>query len=628
MTLSSSSQSCTWRNVKIVGGGFVTGIITHPGEKGLMYARTDVGGAYRWDATAQRWIPLLDWVSMDDSNLMGIESIALDPHDVNCVYLAAGTYTKSWAGNGCILRSRDRGRSWQRTNMPFKMGGNEEGRFAGERLVVDPADSRRLYFGSRDNGLWRSSNGGEKWEKVESFPFSDSGNGVGIVFIVPGPVCYVGVSNPDIHLYKTVDGGVKWEPVKAQPKGMLPNHGVLDEDGTLYITYGNAPGPNGMTDGAVWKLDTKSGKWFDVTPLKPKNGDTFGYAGLTLDRQKPGTLMVSTLDRWAKRDEIFRSTDHGKTWTPISPKGVWDSSASPYLAGNRANSGIGHWIGDIEIDPYDSNRVYYVTGATVMGCFNVTAADANMPTHWSVMAEGIEETVVLDLISPPTGAHLISAVGDISGFRHDDLEASPPKGTMINPAFGNTNSLDFAASSSTVIVRVGSANKTDRHGAITTDGGKTWVPFESEPNIADGPGTIAISADGKTIVWSPSKIAPHYSADNGRTWVECKGLAAGVQVVSDRAKPDTFYAASRDGLLHTSTDGGHSFTALPNKLPRQRAFLRAVPDNAGHLTLAAPDGSTSPQTAVQHSQSCPVSPARIALALARPPRAANILPSI
>ena len=46
-----------WRQVPIGAGGFVTGIISVPDGAGgaAMYARTDVGGAYRWDESAGHW---------------------------------------------------------------------------------------------------------------------------------------------------------------------------------------------------------------------------------------------------------------------------------------------------------------------------------------------------------------------------------------------------------------------------------------------------------------------------------------------------------------------------------------------------------------------------------------------
>src|SRR5262249_46402520 len=109
-----SAQTTTWRNVPIVGGGFVPGIVFNTAEPNLIYARTDIGGAYRWNQSTGRWIPLLDWVSFDEWNLMGIDSLATDPVDPNRVYLLAGTYTNSWTNmNGAILRSTDRGATWQ-----------------------------------------------------------------------------------------------------------------------------------------------------------------------------------------------------------------------------------------------------------------------------------------------------------------------------------------------------------------------------------------------------------------------------------------------------------------------------------------------------------------------------------
>src|SRR5215207_9090974 len=86
-TRAAEGEPYVWRNVEIVGGGFVSGIITHPTEKGLMYARTDIGGAYRRDSAIAPWVPLLDWVDQAHWTYTGIESIAVDPADPNIVYI-------------------------------------------------------------------------------------------------------------------------------------------------------------------------------------------------------------------------------------------------------------------------------------------------------------------------------------------------------------------------------------------------------------------------------------------------------------------------------------------------------------------------------------------------------------
>jgi len=128
----------TWRNVQIYSGGFISGIVFNQTEANLVYVRTDIGGAYRLDNATNRWTPLLDSISWDDWNLTGVVSIATDPVNPNNVYIAAGTYTNEWASqNGAILRSTDRGATWQRPMLPFTLGGNMLGRGPGERLVVD-----------------------------------------------------------------------------------------------------------------------------------------------------------------------------------------------------------------------------------------------------------------------------------------------------------------------------------------------------------------------------------------------------------------------------------------------------------------------------------------------------------
>src|SRR5215831_14632413 len=85
-----------WRNAEIVGGGFVPGIVFNQSEPGLVYARTDIGGAYRWNKRQGRWIPLLDWVSWDDWGWTGVASLATDAVDPDRLYAAVGTYTNDW----------------------------------------------------------------------------------------------------------------------------------------------------------------------------------------------------------------------------------------------------------------------------------------------------------------------------------------------------------------------------------------------------------------------------------------------------------------------------------------------------------------------------------------------------
>jgi len=605
------AEPYVWRNVTIVAGGFVPGIIFSPKQPGLVYCRTDIGVAYRWDAVAKCWIPLTDWVGPADSNLMGCESIAPDPLDANKVYLAVGMYSR---GPAAILRSTDQGKTFQITRVPFSMGGNENGRGVGERLAIDPHDTSILYFGSRHDGLWVSTDGAVTWKKVDSFPVKGSGStgDTGLSFVVfdprggsagtPTSTIYVGVAEPgDANLYRSTDAGKTWQAVAGQPAGLFPHQGAVDANGVLFLTYGNGVGPNGVTSGAVWKFNPDSSQWTNITP--PDSKTAGGFSGLSLDRQHPGTLAVSTLDHWSPTDDIYRSTDTGTTWKAVAAASRRDATLSPYLFWGRAQPRFGWWITALAIDPFDTNHVLYGTGATIWGTMDFADASADKPTQWFVAAKGMEETAVLDLISPPAGPHLISGLGDIGGFRHDDLNVSPASGMFNTPMFTNTNALDFAELNPSVVVRTGSGNGATA--AFSEDGGATWQPLNLGAGAPAagrgrggnaGAGSLIVSADGKTFL--STRGASSISTDHGQTWVPCAGLPGGLRPVADRANAKKFYALDQaNGKIYISADGGVTFTAHDSAgLPAagggrggagNRARLRAVPGHEGDLWLTA-----------------------------------------
>lgn len=67
---------------------------------------------------------MLDSVGWDEWGHAGVVSLASDSVDPDKVYAAVGTYTNSRdPTNGAVLRSSDRGASWQQTDLPFKLGG-------------------------------------------------------------------------------------------------------------------------------------------------------------------------------------------------------------------------------------------------------------------------------------------------------------------------------------------------------------------------------------------------------------------------------------------------------------------------------------------------------------------------
>jgi photosystem II stability/assembly factor-like uncharacterized protein len=602
----------TWQPIKIIDGGDMPSIVTHPSTQGLMYIRANIGGAYRWDSATQLWVPITDWITGADWSLSGVESIAVDPTDANRVYLVAGMYILWSPTNAAILISSDRGNSFQRVNLPFMMGGNDAGQQTGERLVVNPFTPNQLYLATHLNGLWQSLDYGATWSQVANFPATPFTDNVGLSFVRFDPqhsgTVYVGAYAAGI--YRTTDGGASWQLIPGQPailpdgEAARPMRSALGPDGLFYVTYVNKSALNTISAGALYKFNPGDGTWTNITPVDPQGLTGYGYVGLATDPQHSGTVMVASWNRaWNPGDTIFRSTDGGTTWTSLADYSVRDGSLSPFVYGGGAVAPFGNWISSIEIDPFDRNHALYITGATVWATDDLTNADLKSTVHWTIGANGIEETAVLTLISPPAGAHLLSGVGDLGGFRHDNFNVSGS--AYANPRMTEGSFLDFAESNPSLMARVGLLDYYGTvGGAYSLDGGTTWTPFPSTPPGLSGISSgglgsmIAISSDGNTFVWAPNTGVPAYSRNRGTSWTVSTGAPAKLRVAADRVNPSKFYGFDGStGTEYVSTDGGATFAATATGLPpdtgntiTNEAQPRAVPGREGDLWLPLSGG--------------------------------------
>jgi hypothetical protein len=114
-------------------------------------------------------------------------------------------------------------------------GGNEHGRGNGERMTVDPNDGNVLYPGTRQAGLWKSTDRAATPTRANSGPTQAGrgfGNrpsqGSGIVFTIfdprsgsegrPSSIDYIGASPMGReNLFRSTDAGQTWLPVPGQP---------------------------------------------------------------------------------------------------------------------------------------------------------------------------------------------------------------------------------------------------------------------------------------------------------------------------------------------------------------------------------------------------------------------------
>jgi len=197
-----------------------------------------------------------------------------------------------------------------------------------------------------------------------------------------------------------------------------------------------------------------------------------------------------------------------------------------YVYGHQKKIRAPQWVGDIAIDPFNPGHAMLVTGAGIWASEDVTAADADRPTHWVFRNRNLEETAVLDMVSPPVGPPLLTALGDLCGFRHDRLDVSR-NGAASTAPFAPTPPVStlprqdptwWSASARFLGWQQGTAR-------FPFDGRRsTWTEFRSEPQGSDGSGSVAISADGTTIVWAARSAHAAYSRDGGTSWTAVSGL--------------------------------------------------------------------------------------------------------
>jgi xyloglucan-specific exo-beta-1,4-glucanase len=156
------------------------------------------------------------------------------------------------------------------------------------------------------------------------------------------------------------------------------------------------------------------------------------------------------------------------------------------------------------------------------------------------LATGIEETAALALLTPPGGPPLLSAVGDIGGFYHKNLDTAPTQ-AFHTPTYGTTDDLDYAGNKPSNIVRTGSST-TDIQIALSTDFGVTWNPYYGGTTTTQ-PGKVAISADADTVLLMSSgagALVSRYTA----AFSAVSTLPSGAAIASDKRNNSMFYGGS------------------------------------------------------------------------------------
>jgi photosystem II stability/assembly factor-like uncharacterized protein len=183
--------------VGIGGGGAFFHPAGSPHDRGLVFVSSDMGQLLRSTDAGKSW-RMIDWRSSPH-----VRAPVFHPADPNVLYSSA------WGGD--VLRvSRDKGVLWQAV-------GGDEPPWKGQGLLAITLSraNPKLALLSTDKGLFRSTDGGDKWEPVKGAPAGLMGLFVDPTSPADKPVC-LGASKDGV--FRSDDGGLAWaEKSKGLP---------------------------------------------------------------------------------------------------------------------------------------------------------------------------------------------------------------------------------------------------------------------------------------------------------------------------------------------------------------------------------------------------------------------------
>jgi photosystem II stability/assembly factor-like uncharacterized protein len=140
-----------------------------------------------------------------------VTAIALKPDDPYTVFAALL--------NKGLYQSRNRGKTWEKVTLD----GAKDDQIVSKHwtsIMFHPQDSRKIYFLNKKIGLFRSVDGGKRWDcltrSLPSASISGMDQYIGSVALDPqdSEVIYLGVRN--LGVMKTIDGGKQWKRITSK----------------------------------------------------------------------------------------------------------------------------------------------------------------------------------------------------------------------------------------------------------------------------------------------------------------------------------------------------------------------------------------------------------------------------
>lgn len=296
-------------------GGRVTAVTGLAEKPSTYYMGTTGGGVWKTTNDGQDWYNISDG-DFDVASIGGIDVANSDP---NVIYVGTGSACMRGniqTGRG-VYKSTDGGDSWSFVGLP------DAGLIG--KVAVHPKDPEVAYvaavgqpFGDNEQrGVFRTTDGGDNWEKV--LYVSDS---TGVVDLALNPnnprEIYAGLWNgqrkpwtmisgsTEGGIYKSTDGGDNWERLSdGLPNGVVGKTSVTvsPSDPSRVWALVEAPRPNG----GLYRSDDRGKTWTQVNDNRKHLQRAWYYTHIYADPKDENTV-------YSLNTRFYKSVDGGKSF--------------------------------------------------------------------------------------------------------------------------------------------------------------------------------------------------------------------------------------------------------------------------------------------------------------------------
>jgi photosystem II stability/assembly factor-like uncharacterized protein len=549
VTLVDSLSTTNWRPIGPapvsapgVGLGLAAGrievAVADPSNSNVVYVAGANGGVWKtfdWNSDFPTWFPLGDFEESLD--LGGYHCLVVHPADPDLLFAAACTH-----GAG-LLKSLNGGTTWQLLgNAVF------EGASIGS-LAVHPTDMSIIYASVWKNGpgggVYRSTDGGQNWTNATSF----HSGGVSDVIVArfDGQTLYAGLIGAAPNgIYESSDGGDNWAPTATLPSGANLGAAIrLDSASTPGILYAAYLVGSGSTAAVDRVKTTDGGQSWDS--LEPTPGDPESRSWHLVLGVDPGDDQhVFVNDAYA----LFETQNGGDTWTRA------DSAGAQTIGDDWVN--IGFDAGGIALATADRNVYRY----------------APKQKTWDSKEGNLQVTTFYGITPDPLDVNVVY------GISQDHPKALAFDGTAEWAYLTTGTEVGKVLVDPTDTNRLYVSNPLDPGQFVTrsTNGGQAWdtilkandfnasdykLAYSVQRAFAMDPSDPARLVIGTSKVWETTDAkaaSPTWNAISGILG----GASASQQYITALAiapsKPKTIYAATADGRIWVTTNGGTSWS--------------------------------------------------------------------